>query len=323
MRALPNGSAMRQLLLGIAAVLSACAVWSLSLLAPELVGVGALGVIGARYTGGGLPSLAVLRRTTGHIDWFRAVRFAVMGQVGYYAMALTAVRFSGATVVMGIVGMTPVVMAVVERRADGRPVRPLLLPLAGSATGLLLLSTQQFAAPPPSSTPAMVGLGVLLSIAGLASWTWASIDNGRYLRANPRLSTVRWSSATSVAAMVLASPVAVVVALQTSLTAVPPLLVVAATVGVGGSWLAVMAFGHGVRMLPAGLAGQLLVVETVLGLVVLSAVRGIVPGPTSLVAVSLLIGSVVAAVRVHARSTRDEVSLAPVAPRPPRRVRAA
>lgn len=290
-------------MLGVASVLAACACWSLSLVAPELTGVGATGVVAARYLGGGLPSLAWLSRRGGEVDWVRALRFAAVGQVGYYALALTAVRLAGAGLVVGIVGLTPVVMAVAERRVERRPLRPLALPLAGSFVGLVLLGARQVATARDHGTTGGLALGALLAVVGLSAWTWANIDNVRYLRANPHVSTSRWASATSVATMLVASPVILFVASRTPMAGVPPLLVIASTVGVGGSWLAVMAFAKGARLLPPGMAGQLLVVETILGVAIVAAVEGVVPDAVTVAGVVLLVLAVTSGVRRHTAGT--------------------
>lgn len=292
---------------GVAAILAACGIWSLSLVAPELVGVGAIGVIAARYLGGGLPSMLVIHRTVGTIDWRRAFAYAATGQIGYYCIALIAVSLAGAPLVVAIVGLTPVVMAVVERRLAGQPVRPLAIPLIGSVLGLGLLASRQLAAPPEGASALAVATGVVLAIGGMCAWIWYGIDNARHLRAHPDLTSARWASATSVASMILATPAILLVATTTPADGLPPLLLIAVFIGVGGSWLAVIAFGQGSRLLPPGLSGQLLVTETLLGLAVIATIRGIAPDALTLVAVAILIGSVAAAVRTHgSRATAME-----------------
>lgn len=291
---------------GVASVLAACCIWSLSLIAPELVGVGAIGVVAARYLGGGIPSAVLLRRGVGHgerIEWRRAFTYAATGQIGYYIVALIAVSLAGAPMVMGIVGMTPVLMAMADRRVAGQPIRPLALPLAGSVSGLLLLGSRQIAAPPESSSALAVAAGVTLAIVGMGAWIWYGIDNARHLRAHPELTSARWASATSVASMIMATPAIFIVATSTPAAGLPPLLLVALFIGVGGSWLAVIAFGQGSRHLPPGLSGQLLVTETLLSLGVVAAIRGIVPDGLTLLAVAILLSSVLVAVRSHG-STR-------------------
>ena len=301
---------------GVAAVLAACSVWSLSLLAPELVGVGAIGVIAARYLGGGVPSMMVLRRDTSPIEWRRAFTYAATGQIGYYCTALIAASLAGAPVVIGIVGLTPVIMAITERRLTGAPFRPMMWPLIGSLIGLALLGSRQLASPPAGASGYAIAAGVVLAIAGMGSWIWYGIDNARHLRTHPELSSARWASATGTASMILATPAIFIVATTTPAVGLPPLLVVATLIGVGGSWLAVIAFGQGSRMLPPGLSGQLLVTETLLSLVVVAVIRGIVPDALTLSAVVILIGSVIAAVRVHGQSpspsTRHDGASAPV-----------
>jgi drug/metabolite transporter (DMT)-like permease len=287
------------------------AAWGFTFVAPALAPLAAPWLLATgRFVVFGLAALPQLTavRAVG-VPWGRAIAHALTGSVIYYALLVAAIRLAGPTIAVAVIGLIPVVTAVLSVRRDGGAVRPLVPALVLLGCGQVLVHSGGPADSPDS--PLLVAGGVLLALAALASWTWYGLDSMALLRGRPELGPV-WASAQGLAAAGLSAPVLLGGLVVVGASA-DPLRVIAVTFALGllSSWLAVRLWNAASPALPGHVNAQLLSLETAWGFVLAAVVAGVVPGPTVLLGELLIVLGCAAAV---ARTTRRRAP----APRPER-----
>lgn len=308
---------------GILYALAAGLLWGLVFIAPLLLPEypAALLSVG-RYLAFGLIALPLawfdrtgLRRL-GRTDWLRALELALVGNLVYYLCLAAAIQRAGAPLPTMIIGTLPVVIAVVAKLGGDRvPWRRLAPSLALIAAGVgcvnhVELETLGSVGTPDVDAPgARYFTGAMLAIGAVVCWTWYPLRNAAWLRSHPDHSPRAWATAQGVATLPLA--LAGYAALWAwnaidgpqAAFAMPlgprPLDFIAlmAAVGLFASWLGTLCWNEASQRLPASLAGQLIVFETLSALAYAFLLRGAAPEPLTLVGVGLLVLGVARAVR--------------------------
>lgn len=314
----------RDLVGGLAFGVGAGALWGFVFLAPQLLPMfSPLALSAARYVLYGALSLAIvvvtrpsLLRDTSRHEWLALVLLALPGNVVYFLFLAGAVQRAGVAPVSLIVGMVPVtatLLAAIDRRrdVDTVPLRRLLLPLTMAVAGAVCIYLD---------APASTGhgdrrthlVGLLFAFGALISWTIFAVENARFLRAHPQISSRSWSLLSGVATGVVSLAVLVPPLLWS-----PALLTTSSTTTTltGTDWWRFAAINAGValgasvvgngfwnaasRRLPLTLSGQMIVFETLFALAYGFAVEGRGPHALEVLAAALLIGGVVLSARRH------------------------
>lgn len=274
---------------GILCALGAGLLWGLVFVTPLVLNdyPGLMLSIG-RYAAFGVLAVGFAwldRRTLAKLardDWVEAFKLAAIGNLLYYATLSSAIQLAGAPLPTLIIGTLPVVIAVcanlIDRRTDpdgGVPWRQLALPLAAMLGGLLLVHADTARQGGASGDDGSYLLGITFAICALACWTWYPIRNSRWLRARGNGLSRTWATAQGLATLPLALLAALGYALWDGLSSSPgagfdwpfgprPTLFVGMmfALGLAASWLGTLLWNHASARLPAALAGQLIVFET-------------------------------------------------------------
>lgn len=314
------------MLIGILAGLAAGALWGLTFVAPLAVApFQPLDLVIVRSLVFGLSALVVLG-----FGGFRAIRgldpamrrtlflLGLMGFNGYFALMALAVPLIGPAIVALIIGALPVAMAIGGNRGQDRiaPAR-LVLPLGLIGGGLILVNGLTLAAAPSPEDRLAMALGLALTAAAFASWYWYGMRNAAVLR-DPatRIDAWTWTMLNGVATLA-SLPILVAIAGLTGLTAMPglgpghpafaTLIFWGVLIGVASSIIATWLWSLASARLPVSLAAQLIVSETVFGLLFGFLQAGRWPSLVEAVAAAALIAGVVVAIRVYARRTGSEI----------------
>jgi drug/metabolite transporter (DMT)-like permease len=276
---------------GLLAALGAGLLWGLVFLTPLVLGdYPGLTLAVGRYLAFGLlaPGLGWLDRDAlGRLtraDWTEAFKLALVGNLLYYATLASAIQLAGAPMPTLIIGTLPVVIAVcanlLEHRSvasgEALPWRRLALPLAVMLAGLLVVHADQ---PADTGAGGDYGLGLALAAAALACWTWYPIRNSRWLRSRGPGLARAWASAQGLATLPLALLGTAGYAAWDALGVAPearfawplgprPAVFVGMMLllGLAASWLGTLLWNRASHLLPAALAGQLIVFETLAAL---------------------------------------------------------
>lgn len=259
-----------------------------------------------------LPRLTGLLRRLTRADGWMLLRHALAGNIIYYLLLSNGVQLAGVAAASLIIGLLPLSVTLLGRRDHGAlPLRQLAWPLALVVAGIVCINVDVFLHAAAQSKPwPLVALGMLCAFGALLCWTWYAVDNARFLKSNPRYSGAEWAG---------------LYGLSTGVVALVMGVVVLALGGAGGpdahgvarDWLrfwsvvSVVALGASVignqlwniasHRVPVTLSGQLLLFETLFGLLYGYIYQQQAPRPLELAAIVLLIAGVAGSVWRHAQ----------------------
>jgi drug/metabolite transporter (DMT)-like permease len=299
------------LIVGTLCALVAGALWGLVFIAPlVLPGASALDIASGRYVVYGLFSAVMLvlagRATWPPTDvWRMAAKLTFVGSFVYYALTLLGIARAGAPLITLIIGVLPITMAVAGNFSAGAHAvawSKLALPATIVLLGLGLVHVGEHGLVPSAASAAPL-VGVLFGGAALAAWTWYGVRNAQYLAARSDVSASTMASLQGVTLLPLVVPLlgfSLLFAPSTSsaLTAPWSFWGFAVVLGIGPSWLAGVFWNRASQLLPAGLLGQLIVFETLAGLVYAFAWRGVLPNLQVAAGAALLILGVLIGVHI-------------------------
>jgi drug/metabolite transporter (DMT)-like permease len=304
---------------GVLSALGAGALWGMVFIAPYLLPdwapvelmmgrYGAYGAIALLMLGSGLPG--ILRRL-GRSDAWALLRHALSGNVVYYLMLASAVQLAGVAPTSLIIGLLPVTVTLAGARDHGAlPLARLAWPLLLAGTGIACIQADVFSHADALDRPAsQLVLGSLCAVLALACWTWYAVDNARYLKRNPQVSSSVWSGLYGLSSGVLALVVGGVLLLAGLGPAPAPAAAAARNAGLfwlvnsalalGASVIGNHLWNNASRRLPVTLSGQLILFETLFALLYGYLLQGRWPRLLEWLAMGLLAGGVLLAVRRH------------------------
>jgi drug/metabolite transporter (DMT)-like permease len=254
-----------------------------------------------------LPSLRTLLRRLTRDDCRVLLRHALAGNIVYYLLLSTGVQLAGVAAASLIIGLLPLSVTLLGRRDHGAlPLRQLAWPLALVVAGIVCINVDVFTHARGGTQPwTTVALGMLCAFGALLCWTWYAVDNARFLKRNAHYSGAEWSGlyglSTGVVALVIG---AVVLAVGGSGEAGRDWLhfwSVVTMVALGASVIGNQLWNMASRRVPVTLAGQLLLFETLFGLLYGFVYQRQVPRPMEAAAIMLMIAGVAASVWTHAK----------------------
>lgn len=295
---------------GVAAGLSAGALWGLVFVAPEVVPhFGAVDLAVGRFVACGLFSVLLLlgpgllgRRL--HLPTLAqagaALGLSVLGYTGYYLLLVLAIAGAGPVLPTLIIGTIPVWVMLL-----GKPVglrwAALLPGLLLTAAGLAVMLRMPDAA--RVGNPAHLGWGVLCATGAMVSWTAFALLNAAWLKRHPEVAVSHWATWLGVAAGLGA--LALWAAMGTPLADLSQregwatFVWVCGVTGIGAAWVASVAWNLASRRLSPSLAGQLIVSETLFGVAYAFLWDGQWPVPAQWLACGLFVLGIVASIRAH------------------------
>lgn len=270
------------MLLGLLAGLATGALWGLTFIAPLAVApASAWDLTVVRYEIFGLTCLVLMVLPRFRLGRMRAAHvwagllLGALAFTGYVAGIFLAVTLAGVAIPPLIVGLSPLLLALVANRgSEALPWRVLAVPLGLVVAGLLLVNAAVFA---DADLPhrADIVAGTLCSCGALAIWVVYAVVNARVMRAPGAPDALRWTGLQGFGAAVGSLGLLPLTSFRSGadlsalVTTGPGLhfLAWAAVMGVGGSWLATWCWVVASRRLPLALASQLITGETVFGLI--------------------------------------------------------
>lgn len=303
---------------GLGVGIGANMIWGLAFLIPVLLSeFSPVAVTLGRYVCYGLLSVLLVLFTSARIrghDWpvWRAcLLFAVTGNVGYYFFLVQGVALVSAPVVAVIIGTVPVTVALygnAKRREF--PFRRLALPIGLILAGLVMVNTSEIDWSGVRGLP-LSGqlLGVACAVAALASWTWFGVANATFLKSHPEISSATWSTMIGIATLglsVLAMPLLLTDGngLRSADGQDPlwALLLGSVVLGVLVSWGGTLLWNRASSLLPVSVAGQLIVFETISGIVYVFVALRRVPPVLTVLGMLVVLGGVLIGIRLSSRS---------------------
>ncbi|MEU5696353.1 DMT family transporter [Actinosynnema sp. NPDC020468] len=313
------------LLVGVLCGVGANLIWGLAFLMPLLLpGSDAVALALGRYLVFGVVSAAILvvtrgggARGLGRRVWGTALVFAFAGHLGYYFFLVQGITHAGAPITTVIIGTLPVTVAVTGNLVRREfPFSRLLLPLGLITVGLVLVNVMEvdWRGAFTGHSGATWLIGVASALAALGLWTWYAVANAGFLRKHPEISSSSWSTLMGVCTLALSLVALPVAALTGGVRlggagSLVPLLIGSVVLGVLVSWVGTVLWNRSSGLVPISIAGQIVVVQVIAGLIYVFAWDGRVPPLPELIGIALLIGGVLLAIQRTRRTP-------PVADRP-------
>ena len=300
---------------GILAGLAAGALWGTVFVAPRTVpGFAAEDYAVWRYFACGVFSLVMLcvplLRGQKPVlpTWrqaFAAMWLTVLGYTGYYLLLVLAIEGAGSVLPTLIIGSIPIWVMVLGK-PHGLLWRGLLPGLVLTVSGLLVMMQLPHTggdAPGAQASDAQFWQGIAYAVAAMVSWTAYALLNAAWLQRNPGVSSSSWATWSGIAAGLGALGMWPVLGTPwtdlTSKQGFPLFLFVCAATGIGAAWVASVAWNVASRRLSPSLAGQLIVSETVFGVVYAYLWDGRWPSGMEWTACTLFVLGILASIRAH------------------------
>ena len=296
---------------GIAAGLGAGAFWGMAFVAPLMApNFSSVDITVGRYLACALTSLVLMawsgaRGKRFWPNWRQAgaaLWLSVLGYTGYYLLLSLAIQTTGATLPVLVIGTIPLWMMLL-----GKPQtllwRKLLPGLFLTAVGMALMmhaTARGLGAMPKGG---QMGLGVFFAALAAASWVVFGLLNKRWLNRHPEVNSTMWANWMGVAAGVGALPIWLWLGSPWSEMVSRPgfgmYLAVCGITGIGAAWIASVLWNMASRRLSASLAGQLIVSETVFGLLYGFLWNAHWPAAMQWLACALFLAGVLASIQAH------------------------
>ncbi len=300
----------RDLWQGIAAGLAAGALWGMVFVVPRVaVGLSSVDLTAGRFVSFGAMAALVMGLTWRSHTWpswqqaASALGMSFLGATGYYLLLAQAIVAAGSEVPTLIIGTIPIWVMLLGK--------PLGLKWAALVPGLLLtaagLALMMHASLSNATRLPLDGAhfwwGVALALAAMLCWTAFALLNAAWLKRHPEVSATEWANwlgvATGLGALLLwwftGSESKVLLALDGIAMAAIACIVT----GVGAGWGASILWNLASQKLSVSLCGQLIVSETLFGLLYSFAWDGSWPVMAQWLAAGLFTLGILASIQAH------------------------
>ncbi|AOF84055.1 eamA-like transporter family protein [Hydrogenophaga sp. RAC07] len=295
---------------GIFAGLGAGAFWGTTFIAPLIApGFSSIDLTVGRYLSCGLLSVVLLLWAALRGDTQRptlaqagaALWLSLLGYTGYYLLLVLAIQAAGAALPVLIIGTIPLWIMLLGKPKGLRwrsLVPGVLLTVAGMALMMQVTAHGQ-----DGSVGTNLWLGILYAVLAMLSWTAFGLLNARWLARHPEVNSTVWANwlglAAGVGALAIWAVAGTDLATLVSRPGFGTFVAVCVVTGIGAAWVASVLWNMASRRLSASLAGQLIVSETVFGLVYSFAWDGAWPAALQWAACALFVLGIIASIKAH------------------------
>jgi drug/metabolite transporter (DMT)-like permease len=307
-RAMPKLSIM-----SIFFALMADAMWGFVYIVPNLLSdYTAIEITVGRYLVYGIFSMAILLLKTQHrknlIDinmWKKAIVFAFCGNIGYYFFLALSIKLTGSVISTLIIGLLPITTSLYGNLTNKDiSFKKLIIPILVIIGGSLLMN---FASLGNSSKFNIYG--IISCAFALFIWTWYAVANANFLRQTSRINPQVWSTITGAATLFLVPVFIVIIKIIMPHSFSVNRLIdfnnstfefwcISIILGIAVSWLGAVFWNKASVGLPVSLVGQMVVGETVFGLVYYFIFESKLPDFIELISIIIIISGVLYYMRV-------------------------
>lgn len=303
---------------GIVFALSACFIWGLIFVIPQFMSsFSSIEIVICRYLFfGALSSFLLLhKRVNGFCRyplsvWFKAIFLSFLS--GYYLWVVLAIRYTSPEVCALALGISPITIAFYGNwKEEEGNFNLLILPSFLILIGLIMINAPHITV---TSSLSEYTLGLLFCLIALSSWTLYVVLNSRFLKDNPQIRSDDWATIQGVATLfwvgvcVLASSVFLwdYIDMHKYFTwnhELMSFLIGCATLGLLCSWVGATLWNKASVYLPVSLAGQLMIFETIFGVVFVYLLNQQMPSALESTGIVLLLGAVIYGIRALSSET--------------------
>lgn len=294
---------------GILAGLAAGALWGLVFLVPRITpGLSAVDLTAGRFISFGAVAVVAMllaaksAKLPTASQALTAVGMSILGFTGYYCLLAMSITDAGSEVPTLIIGIIPIWMMI-----WGKPTalrwRALLPGMVLTIIGLALMMLASLHSLGNLDASLTFWRGVGFACLAMVSWTVFGLINAHWLAKHPEVSASTWANwlgiATGLGALLLWLAAGTPVQALNTLDNRAWLVFVCVATGIGSAWLPTIFWNVASQRLSASLCGQLIVAETIFGLVYSFLWDQSWPSGLQLAACILFIAGILASIRAH------------------------
>lgn len=312
------------MLKGILYSLSACFIWGLIFVVPQFMSeYSSIEIALGRYLIYGVISTAMFFKPSSQgfrkysiSIWTKALIFSLATTMGYYIFFVFSLRFANPAITALILGIAPITIAFYGNYKRKEIHHAHLIPPAlFIIAGLLVINVPELMA---TSSPTTYFLGLLCALVSLSLWTWYVVANSHFLKDHPQISSSDWSTLVGVATLfwvavlgiflIVFSPENFLLKFGSLNDSTYVFLIGAAILGVLCSWVGGALWNRASLLLPVSLAGQLVIFETLFGLLFVYFFERRLPFLHETVGMVLLLIGVVCGIRSFTKTLSSEIA---------------
>lgn len=274
---------------GIVFVTIACACWAYAFIIPVILAShNPAQIVIYRYLFYGVFSLALFsaskKKRFSLKIWLTAFVLALTGNVLYYFFLIIGINLAGPEIAIPIGGMIPVTVALLGNITLREfTYSKIFLPLTIMFGGLLLINFGRFTIRGDMGPFFLIGL--VACFTSLALWSWYGVQNAAFLKRNHDIAPSEWTNLVGIMTLVQVlvwggiegciNPGRVFHFAGTS--TMISFLFWCATLGILSSWLGTATWNFGAQKLPVTVAGQIIIMEPIFGVLYVYLLKGTVP----------------------------------------------
>jgi drug/metabolite transporter (DMT)-like permease len=311
---------------GIFYALSACFIWGLIFVVPELMnGFTPLEIALGRYFVYGILSSVIFLKskyTRKHpYDskiWIHALFLSFLSTIGYYSFVVLGLRMATSAICALILGICPITIAFYGNwKQQEVPFKSLILPSALIFAGLLFINFPHLES---TSSPGTYTLGLICAFIAMFSWSWYVVENARFLKKHPHLRSNEWTTLIGVATLFWSVGLFLLLALffpeHLSFEKylhydleLKRFLIGSLILGLLCSWVGAALWNKASVRLPVSLTGQLMLFETIFGLLFVYLLEGRIPPLSETTGMALMLASTFYALQQFSRKKRPVANM--------------
>lgn len=266
------------MLVGILCGLATCALWGLTFVVPRAIApFTTMDLTVTRYGLFAAASIVLMVHPRFRPSGIRprmaitALLLGGIGYVGYFVSVAYAVRLAGAAIPPLVIGTMPVLLAIIANFRDRSvPWRMLAMPLVLIAAGIGWVNVSIFASATSGDQSAIV-LGIGSATIGLVLWVVYGLASTAAMQAEDAPDILQWTGlqgiGSGIGCLFLIPFTSIGSATVFTDVDIIRFVLWSLIMGLAGAWLATLLWMIASKRLPLALAAQLIVAETVFGLI--------------------------------------------------------
>lgn len=275
---------------GVFYALSACLIWGLIFVIPQMLSeFTPIEIALGRYFFFGAFSFFLLLRNSVRNKffsrnvnpkiWMQAFKWGLLAGLFYYVAVVIAMRYISPAITTLILGLAPLTIAFLGQWSSKKTDwGPLWVPSLLIFAGLLFINLPMMNTSSDEFSWQNYSIGFLAALISLASWTFYVVSNARFLSEHPEVSSSEWSTLIGVANLAWVCVGGILLmfinpdwvrffsyAFETSVLF--KFTAGSFVLGVVCAWMGAVLWNRAARLLPVTITGQLMIFETVFGLI--------------------------------------------------------
>lgn len=244
--------------------------------------------------------------------WKKAIVYGIIANLIYYTSLVFGMRYANPPLAALILGLSPITVSLYGNWSlKEYDMKVLLFPSIMILIGLFLVNYKAFESSSNTIWHEYL-LGLFFIIIAEAIWTWFAVTNAKTLKEEKELTGDLWAA--MIGTTLLPTILVFWLAIQTLPIGEPILysrnwvnfIIGSSILGIVCSWLAISLWNRGSSKLPVSFAGQLLIFETIFGLLFVYIYEWTFPEALELSGIAFMLAAIVISTRALSKPAIQE-----------------